>query len=60
MTLRTRREFVAAYGDDIAPAGHAVVRVAPGGSTYEVFSVSAADESMRVLSRRRFVSRPAS
>ena len=54
------RDVAAAYGDDIAPAGHAVVRVAPGGSTYEVFSVSAADESMRVLARRRFVSRPAS
>ena len=52
------REVAAAYGDDIAPCGHAVVKVAPGGATYEVFTLSAEDESMRVVARRSFVSRP--
>ena len=51
------KDIAAAYGDDIAPAGHAVVKVAPGGAAYEVFSISAEDESMRVLAHRRFDSR---
>lgn len=51
------KDVAAAYGDDIAPAGHAIVKVAPGGTTYEVFSISAEDEAMRVLAHRHFVSR---
>ncbi|MGN0832864.1 MAG: ComEC/Rec2 family competence protein [Kiritimatiellia bacterium] len=51
------KAVAAAYGDDIAPAGHAVVKVAPGGDAYEVFTLDAHDESMRVLARRAFVSR---
>lgn len=48
------RDVVAAYGADIAPAGHAVVRVAPGGNAYDIFILDAADESMRVLWHRTF------
>ena len=51
------RDVAAVYGADIAPGGHAVVKVAPGGATYEVFTLDATDESMRVLARRSFVSR---
>jgi len=50
------KDVAAAYGNDIAPGGHAVVKVAPGGDTYEVFTLAAEDESMRVLARRAFVS----
>lgn len=52
------KPVAAAYGADIAPAGHAVVKVAPGGGTYRVYTLSAADESMRVLGCRDFVSSP--
>ena len=51
------KDVVAAYGDDIAPGGHAVVKVAPGGATYEVFTLSAEDESMRIVAERKFRSR---
>lgn len=51
------REVAAAYGDDIAPCGHVVVKVAPGGATYDVFTLTAEDESMRVVARRSFASR---
>lgn len=54
-----RRDVAAAYGDDIAPAGHAVVRVAPGGDTFRLMVLSASDESMTVLHDRNFVSRAA-
>ena len=50
------REVASAYGADIAPAGHAVVKVAPGGDTYEVFTLDASDESGRVLACRSFSS----
>lgn len=50
------KDVAAAYGNDIAPAGHAVVKVAPGGATFDVFSIDASDESMHVLSKRSFVS----
>ena len=50
----SRRGVAAAYGGDIAPAGHAVVRVAPGGGEFSVFTLSAADETMTVLSERAF------
>ena len=48
------------YGDDISPVqGHTVVRVPPGGSTYQVLILDASDESMRVIHSRDFSSRPA-
>ena len=52
-----RRDTAAAYGNAIAPAGHAVVRVAPGGDTFRLMVLSAFDESMTVLYDRDFVSR---
>ena len=52
-----RRDTAVAYGNDIAPAGHAVVRVAPGGDTFRLMVLSALDESMTVLYDRDFVSR---
>ena len=51
------RDVVSSYGGDIAPAGHAVVKVAPGGGTFDVYSIDASDESMRVLAKRSFASR---
>jgi len=51
------RDVAAVYGDDIAPGGHAVVKVAPGGAAYEVFTLSAEDESMRIVAERKFMSR---
>lgn len=48
---------LAAFGDaafvkDFSPrVGHQVVKVAPGGTSYEIFTLDAADESMRVLAR---------
>ena len=53
----SRRAVTAAYGADIAPSGHAVVKVAPGGDTFRVFVLTAADESMRVICERGFRSR---
>ena len=50
----SHRAVAAAYGGDIAPAGHAVVRVAPGGDEFRVFTLSADDETMTVLYERRF------
>ena len=49
-----RRDVAAAYGDDVAPAGHAVVRVEPEGEAFRVFTLSASDESMSVLYERCF------
>ena len=54
-----RRDVVARYGADIAPAGHAVVKVAPGGDAFRVFTLDAHDEEMRILYVRDFVSRAA-
>ena len=51
------KDVAATYGGDIAPSGHTVVKVAPGGASYEVFTLDATDESMRILARRSFVSR---
>ena len=50
------RSVAAEFADDLAPAGHHVVRVAPGGSSFDVYTLDAADESMRVLARRSFAS----
>lgn len=44
------KPIAAEYGKDIAPAGHAVVKVAPGGGAFKVFALDATDESMRILS----------
>ena len=54
---KSRRETAAVYGDDIAPAGHAVVRVAPGGGSFRVFTLSSSDETMTILGERIFSSR---
>lgn len=44
----------AAFVNDFAPCvGHQVVKVAPGGTSYEIFTLDAANESMRVLARDR-------
>ena len=49
------RDVAAAYGADIPPAqGHTLVKVAPGGDTYQVFVIDASDDSMRVLYSRKF------
>ena len=46
------------YLADFSPAqGHAVVKVAPGGWTYDVYTLTAADESMTVLDCRTYRSR---
>ena len=37
-----------AWWRDVAPAGHVVVRVAPGGASYRIFVLDDTDESMRV------------
>lgn len=39
-----------AWWSDFAPTGHTVVRVAPGGETYRIFTLDAADEKMLVTS----------
>ena len=45
------------YLADFSPRqGHQVVKVAPGGHTYEVYTLSAEDESMTVLDCRRYAS----
>ena len=38
----------------LAPAGHAVVKVAPGGRTFQLYTLSTADESMTVVGIRNF------
>lgn len=48
------KDVAGAYGSDIAPAGHAVVKVAPGGGTFKVFVLDATDESMRIVHVRNF------
>ena len=46
------------YLADFSPAqGHQVVKVAPGGRTYEIYTLSAADESMTILDCRAYASR---
>jgi hypothetical protein len=54
----SHRSVAEAYGSDIPPPGHAVVRVAPGGDTFRVFTLSTHDESMTVLFERQFISNP--
>ena len=50
------RAVAARHAHDIMPAGHAVVKVMPGGGAYNLFILDASDESMRVLGERSFVS----
>ena len=38
----------------LAPAGHSVVKVEPGGAAFKLYTLSAADESMRVIGVREF------
>jgi len=48
------RDFTSVF----SPAqGHQVIRVAPGGGSYEVFTVSATDESDTIIGHRRYESR---
>jgi len=51
MPLETMEGFVGRpFVSDIAPAyGHKVVKVAPGGDSYEIFTLDARDENMTVL-----------
>ena len=53
----SRRDVAAEFGGDVAPAGHAVVRVAPGGSAFRLFVLDTTCESMEVLYERAFRSR---
>ena len=49
------KDVAGAYGNDIPPVqGHSIVKVAPGGDSYRVCVVDAADERMRVVYSRRF------
>ena len=40
--------------DSVAPEGHAVVKVAPGGFWYRLYTLTTADESMRIVGMRDF------
>ena len=40
--------------DSVAPEGHAVVKVAPGGFWYRLYTLTAKDESMRIVGCRDF------
>lgn len=48
-----------AYADkpfmrDLAPEGHAVVKVAPGGFAYRLYTLTTEDESMRIVAKKDF------
>ena len=47
--------LAARYAQDLMPAGHAVVKVAPGGAAYTLYALDAHDESMRILGARSFI-----
>ena len=47
--------MAAKYAADLMPAGHAVIKVAPGGGVYTLFILDAHDESIRILGERSFV-----
>ena len=51
-----RREYAGRpfMGDFLPHQGHTVVKVAPGGESWEFFVVSAEDESMKVLFNKKF------
>ena len=40
--------------DCLAPAGHAVVKVAPGGSSFKLYTLTTRDESMSIVGTRDF------
>ncbi len=42
------RDLASRHARDLAPAGHAVIKVARGGASYRVYSLDAADENMRI------------
>lgn len=42
------KDVAARFAEDLAPAGHAVIKVAPGGGAYRVYSLDASDERMRI------------
>lgn len=48
MTDRLRRCCPDGLPPEISPGGHTVVKVAPGGTSYKVYILETADESMRV------------
>ena len=50
----SRRDVAKAYGGDVVPPGHAVVKVMPGGDMFRVFVLDASDEKMRILYSRSF------
>ena len=39
---------------DVAPEGHAVIKVNPGGFAYRLYTLSAKDESMRIVATKDF------
>ena len=39
---------------DLAPEGHAVVKVAPGGFAYRLYTLTTEDESMRIVAKKDF------
>ena len=49
------KTVAAKHAADLMPAGHAVVKVAPGGVAYTLFVLDAHDEAMRRLGERSFV-----
>ncbi len=49
------KPVAARFAGDLAPAGHAVVKVLPGGGAYTVYILDASDESMRILGERTFI-----
>ena len=49
------KSLAAQYAQDLMPAGHAVVKVAPGGAAYTLYALDAHDESMRILGARSFI-----
>jgi hypothetical protein len=43
-----------AFMKDVAPEGHAVIKINPGGFAYRLYTLSSADESMRIIGTRDF------
>ena len=49
------KELAAQHAQDLMPAGHAVVKVLPGGGAFRVYSLDARDEKMHILAERVFM-----
>ena len=47
-----RRQFLSGF---LAPEGHAVVKVNPGGVAFKLYTLTAQDESMRIVGVRDFL-----